>query len=92
MDFKEATDRLFSQIDHDNLAAELKVSVALIRQARLRSEAHGHRAPPKQWEKAVLNLAERQIEHYQRLAVALRKSAARVNGTTHSIRGRPITS
>jgi hypothetical protein len=45
MDFKEATDGLFGRVDHDALAKALGVSVASIRQARLRPEAGAHRSP-----------------------------------------------
>ncbi|MBL1257879.1 hypothetical protein [Methylocystis sp. Sn-Cys] len=75
MDFKNATDQLFLKVDHSDLADALGVSVALIRQARLDSGAKAHRAPPKGWEKAVLTLAEKEIEHFQRLAENLRAIA-----------------
>ena len=45
MNFKNATDRLFSRIDHRDLAKALGVSVASIRQARLRPDALAHRSP-----------------------------------------------
>lgn len=75
MDFKKATDELFAKVDHAELAGALGVSVALIRQARLDENAKAHRAPPKGWEEAVLKLAEKEIDHYQRLAQALRESS-----------------
>lgn len=74
MDFKEATDELFSRIDHSQLATELGVSIALIRQARLEKTAKAHRAAPKGWECAVLALAEKEIESLQRLVSQLRDS------------------
>lgn len=67
MDFKKATDELFSQIDHDDLAKALGVSVATIRQARLGELAKAHRSPPRGWEQAVLKLAEKQLAQYQTL-------------------------
>ena len=92
MDFREATDRLFSQVDHGALAEKLRVSVASIRQARLRPDSLAHRTPPKEWVRAVLTLAEQQIDHYQKLADALRKESKRGPQNGHrAIRGRPIT-
>jgi hypothetical protein len=73
MKFRDATDQLFRQIDHGALAEKLHVSIASIRQARLRPESLAHRAPPKEWERAVASLAEQQIEHYRKLADTLRK-------------------
>ena len=51
MDFKKATDILFSQVAHADLARTLDVSVALIRQARLQPKAAAHRAPPEGWKR-----------------------------------------
>jgi hypothetical protein len=75
MDFKEATDGLFDRIDHDELAKALGVSVASIRQARLRADASAHRAPPKDWRHAAIHLAETRVWHYRRLIDALRQEA-----------------
>jgi hypothetical protein len=72
MDFKKATDILFSQVAHSDLAMTLGVSVALIRQARLQPKASAHRTPPEGWEKAVCQLAQDRARHYQRLAEQLR--------------------
>jgi hypothetical protein len=92
MKFREATDQLFSQIDHGELAEKLHVSIASIRQARLKPESLAHRAPPKEWERAVMNLAEQRIEHYQKLADALRKEKERRTQNRKAlVRGRPIT-
>ncbi|MBA2525307.1 MAG: hypothetical protein H0V18_05910 [Pyrinomonadaceae bacterium] len=93
MDFREATDQLFHQIDHEELADELNVSVASIRQARLKPDSMAHRTPPKQWERAVLLLAKRQIEHFHKLEQKLRRDRNHSNpaiGAT-KVRGRPIT-
>jgi hypothetical protein len=73
MDFKKATDELFARIDHDHLAEALEISVASIRQARLRPDAKAHRAPPRDWERAVIQLAKKQALHFQRLVSALTK-------------------
>ena len=73
MDFKKATDTLFSQVGHADLANALNVSVALIRQARLQSEASAHRSAPEGWERAVRKLAEDRVRRYQRLAEQLKR-------------------
>jgi hypothetical protein len=67
MNFKEATDALFERIDHPDLAKALDVSVASIRQARLRPDAKAYRAAPKDWEYAVIRLAEKKVMHYRKL-------------------------
>ena len=66
MDFKKATDRLFTRIDHSDLAEALGVSVPSIRQAQLNPEAKAHRTPPTKWEPSVIRLAERQIMRYRK--------------------------
>lgn len=73
MDFKKVTDDLFVRIDHDDLAKALGVSVASIRQARLRTDAKAHRGAPPGWEKAILRLAEKQAIHFQRLVTTMKK-------------------
>ena len=81
MDFKEATDFLFQKVDHGQLASELRVSVASIRQARLKPTAGAHRTPPPHWEKGVANLAAAEIERYRLLLERL--------GTTTSALDKP---
>jgi DNA-binding GntR family transcriptional regulator len=76
MNFKKATDRLFSRVDHQDLAKALKVSVASIRQARLSPDALAHRSPPRGWENAVLRLAEERVRHFQKLVEEIRDSSA----------------
>jgi hypothetical protein len=76
MTFKKATDRLFSRIDHEDLAKALKVSVASIRQARLSPDALAHRSPPPDWENAVLRLAEERVWHFRKLIEEIRGSSA----------------
>lgn len=73
MDFKEATDGLFAGLGHGELAKALGVSVATIRQARLKPEAKAHRAPPSEWENSVIRLAEEQVWHYRKLIENIRK-------------------
>jgi hypothetical protein len=75
MDFKEATDGLFERVDHEALARTLGVSVAKIRQARLRSDAAAHRDPPRGWKNAVIRVAEARVWHYRRLIDALRQES-----------------
>jgi hypothetical protein len=77
MTFKKATDRLFSRIDHEDLAKALKVSVASIRQARLSPDASAHRSPPPDWENAVLRLAEERVSHFRKLIEEIRSSAVK---------------
>jgi hypothetical protein len=67
MDFREATESLCAGVSHHELANALGVSVATVRQARLQSNAKGHRAPPRDWEHAVIRLAEKQVFHYRQL-------------------------
>jgi hypothetical protein len=76
MTFKKATDRLFSRIDHEDLAKALGVSVASIRQARLGPDALAHRSPPADWESAVLRLAEERVRRFQKLIEEIRGSSA----------------
>lgn len=71
MDFKEATDDLFDKVDHEDLAKALGVSVASIRQARLKAEASARRAPPRDWQETVIRLAEQRIMHYRALIQGL---------------------
>ena len=77
MTFKKATDRLFSRIDHENLAKELGVSVASIRQARLSPDALAHRSPPPDWEPAVIRLAKERVLHFRKLVEELHGSSAK---------------
>jgi hypothetical protein len=72
MTFKEATDQLFAQPSHADLASSLGVSVALIRQARLNPSAKSHRQPPDDWQRAVIRLAEKQIMARRQLIDAIR--------------------
>lgn len=75
MKFNDATDILFNKVTHEELANELGVSVALIRQARLPTNANAHRRPPKGWEKAISRLAERHGSRLIELARRLKKDA-----------------
>jgi hypothetical protein len=77
MTFKKATDRLFSRVDHEDLAKALGVSVASIRQARLSPDALAHRTPPPDWETAVLRLAEERLLHFRKLVEEMRGSSVK---------------
>ena len=77
MTFEKATDRLFSRVTHEELAQALNVSVASIRQARLRSGALARRSPPPDWENAVLRLAEERVLHFQKLVEEIRGSSTK---------------
>lgn len=72
MDFKKATDTLFDGATHSDLAKELGVSVASIRQARLASTAKAYRSPPDRWRAAVAAVAEKRGRRLMRLAEQLR--------------------
>ena len=72
MDFRQATDSLCERVDHEDVARALGVSVQTIRQARLRSEAEAHRAPPVDWQGRLIRLAEERVWHYRRLIDQLR--------------------
>ncbi len=84
MNFKKATDGLFNRVSHEDLAEQLAVSIAAIRQARLDPGAKAYRAPPKGWERAVADLAENRIRHYHQLLGELAKSTANDKGRSGS--------
>jgi hypothetical protein len=77
MDFKKATDGLFDNLGHSELASTLGISVASIRQARLSPGAKAYREPPPNWESAVLKLAQMRAEHYNQLAAQVRHCGKR---------------
>lgn len=72
MDFREATNELLEKVSHKSLAKALGVSIAAIRQARLKASANAYRMPPKDWKPAVIRLAEERVWHYRRLIDRLR--------------------
>lgn len=73
MDFRKATDVLFSGVTHADLAKVLGISVALIRQARLDKAAKAHRSPPEDWKRAVARLATQRAARLMRLAEDLKE-------------------
>lgn len=81
MGFKKATDELLATFTHNELAAELGISVPSVRQARLNSAAKAHRRPPEGWESKVCRLAQQRAERLQRLAERLQK--AKNEGASH---------
>jgi transposase len=72
MDFREATESLCGGVSHEELAKALGVSVATVRQARLRPDAKAHRSPPGNWRAAVRGLAEKRLSQYRQLVETLR--------------------
>jgi hypothetical protein len=77
MNFKEATDTITNSLGHSDLADALGVSVASIRQARLKPSAKAYRAPPKNWPLVIIRLAEQQIMRTRELIEATRKELGR---------------
>jgi len=72
MDFKEATDGLLDRVSHQELAESMGISVASVRQARLRPDANAYRNPPENWEDVVIRLAEKRVWHYRKLIERIR--------------------
>lgn len=72
MDFKKATDELMTPATREDIAKVLGCSVASVRQARLGENSKARRSPPVGWERALLKLAESEIERLKRLAQKLR--------------------
>ena len=64
--FREATGRLFDAVRQPDLAEALDRPVSAIRQARLTQSAIGYRSLPKEWEAAVIELAERRSHSIRR--------------------------
>lgn len=74
MDFKKATDALFDRVSHEELAAQIGVSIPAIRQARLEVSAKAHRSAPRGWQRAVVELAKNRIRRYHELIGTLERS------------------
>jgi hypothetical protein len=72
MDFRQATESLCVGVSHGELAKALGVSIATVRQARLRPNAKAHRSPPANWKAAVIRLAEKRTSEFRRLVDSLR--------------------
>lgn len=71
MDFIAATDQLSRKVSHEDLAGELGVSLAAIRQARMDPDSDGYRRPPDGWKAAVAGLARRRAGELLELAAHL---------------------
>ena len=67
-DFVSVMDALCSGVSHDDVAARLGVSVAAIRQARLKPDAASRRSPPKGWRAVAMAMAEERADHYRQMA------------------------
>jgi hypothetical protein len=73
MNFREAVDSLCSALTHEDVANALGVSVQTIRQARMQEDSKSYRAPPQNWERALIRLAENRVSYYRKLIEKLRK-------------------
>ena len=58
--------------NHQDVAKALGVSVQTVRQARLKEDSDGFRAAPRNWERAVIRLAEARVLHYRKLIEKLK--------------------
>jgi hypothetical protein len=67
MTFREAVDALCASLTHEDVGKALGVSVQSIRQARLSEDSTAFRAPPKNWERALIRLADNRVAYYRRL-------------------------
>jgi hypothetical protein len=74
MKFREGVDALCASLSHKDVAKALGVSVQSVRQTRLRENAKGFRAPPKNWKKSIIRLAESRVLHYRQLIEKLRQN------------------
>jgi hypothetical protein len=77
MKFRKAVDALCVSLSHKDVAKALGVSLQTVRQARLGEESTAFRAPPKNWERAVIRLAEARVSHYRKLIEKLKTTAER---------------
>ena len=73
MKFREAVDALCSALNHEDVAKALGVSVQTIRQARMKEDSKSSRAPPQNWDRALVRLAENRVVYYGKLIDKLRK-------------------
>jgi len=80
MDFRTATDRLFSGITQGQLADALGCKIPSIRQARLDPKAKSYRQPPRDWQAAIAKLATAEAGRLTRLAEAMKKAVDTAEG------------
>ena len=66
--------RILAFVNHQDVAKALGVSVQTVRQARLKDDSDGFRAPPKNWERAAIRIAEARVLHYRKLIEKLRNT------------------
>lgn len=76
MDFREATETLCASVSHEELAKALGVSVASVRQARLRRGAAAYRSPPANWKETLIKLARERERYYRELLAELESTVA----------------
>lgn len=62
---------LFAKIDHEAMAKTLRVSVATVRQARLKDGAAARRSPPEGWQRAAAQLAKQRVGELEALMRSL---------------------
>jgi len=68
MTFKQATDRLAGCISHAEIARSARVSIQLVRQARLDPNNPSYRSPPSGWKKVLAQLAREKSARLRALA------------------------
>lgn len=73
MNFRDATDALCENLDHNEVAKALDVSLQAVRQARMQPGSNGFRAPPKDWENVAIRIAEKRVWHFRTLIERLRE-------------------
>jgi len=72
MEFKEASSRLTDGHTLADIAAEIGMSDATVRRARLEPNSPAYRSPPPKWKEAIIRLAEQRIEALTELVRTLR--------------------
>jgi hypothetical protein len=72
MNFREVLDALCANLGHTEVADALGISVQAVRQARMKPDSSGFRAPPKDWENVAIRLAEERVWHYRQLIEQIR--------------------
>lgn len=73
MDFKEASSRLTDGHTLADIAAEVGMSEATVRRARLDPESPAYRSPPPNWKAAITRLAEQRIHDLRGLISSLKE-------------------
>lgn len=73
MTFKQATDRLAGCISHAEIARTARVSIQLVRQARLDPANPNYRSPPLGWQKVLAQLARERSTKLKALAIEIER-------------------